>query len=44
MREGVDLLNSYEAVMQEYTYIDHSGGPAIAANGSRSPEALVKQS
>src|SRR3989338_22722 len=24
-REGVDLLNAYEAVMQEYTYIDHNG-------------------
>jgi len=23
-REGVDLLNSYEAVMQEYTYIDYT--------------------
>jgi arginine decarboxylase len=23
-REGVDLLNQYEAVMQEYTYIDHA--------------------
>ncbi|MBI5630127.1 MAG: biosynthetic arginine decarboxylase [Elusimicrobia bacterium] len=27
-REGVDLLNQYEAVMAEYTYIDHNGVPA----------------
>jgi arginine decarboxylase len=32
-REGVDLLNAYEAVMGEYTYIDHAGAaePAVAA-------------
>jgi len=30
-REGVDLLDQYEAVMQEYTYIEHSGGEAPLA-------------
>ena len=24
-REGVDLLNVYESVMQEYTYLEHAG-------------------
>ncbi|MFC1678669.1 biosynthetic arginine decarboxylase [Elusimicrobiota bacterium] len=27
-REGVDLLNMYEAMMQEYTYMDHVNAPA----------------
>ena len=29
-REGVDLLNQYEAVLQQYTYVDHAGKPAAA--------------
>jgi arginine decarboxylase len=29
-REGVDLLNEYEAVMKQYTYIDHAGQPSAA--------------
>jgi arginine decarboxylase len=35
-REGVDLLNEYEAVMGEYTYIDHAGAlkPEPAMNGA----------
>jgi len=27
-REGVDLLNYYESMMKEYTYIERNGGPA----------------
>ncbi|MBI3548853.1 MAG: biosynthetic arginine decarboxylase [Elusimicrobia bacterium] len=47
-REGVDLLNAYEAVMKEYTYIEHNGHaaaapsndpPAPAANGHAAPVA-----
>ncbi len=30
-RDGVELLNSYEAVLSEYTYIDHPGEPAAPA-------------
>ncbi|MBI3551686.1 MAG: biosynthetic arginine decarboxylase [Elusimicrobia bacterium] len=44
-REGVELLNEYESVMAEYTYIDHNGqhhAPAAPPNGS-SAEPLVKQ-
>ncbi|MBI5881995.1 MAG: biosynthetic arginine decarboxylase [Elusimicrobia bacterium] len=38
-REGVDLLNQYEAVMQEYTYIDHevSTKPEPAAHAKAHP-------
>ena len=35
-REGVELLNMYESVMSEYTYIDHAGAPKPAA-----PEPVV---
>ena len=40
-REGVDLLNTYEAVMQEYTYIDHNGHSAAPA--AVVPAELAKQ-
>jgi arginine decarboxylase len=44
-REGVELLNEYEAVMGEYTYIDHaSRRPAPAGPSSNGhAEPLVKQ-
>jgi hypothetical protein len=39
-REGVDLLNQYEAVMQEYTYIDHEVATKSEGNGSKTPSPV----
>src|SRR5581483_1465451 len=33
-REGVELLDQYEAVLKEYTYINHNGRPATAGSAA----------
>jgi arginine decarboxylase len=40
-REAVELLDVYEAVMAEYTYIDHSAEEAAPANVPAAPAAVV---
>ncbi len=46
-REAVDLLNQYESVMQEYTYIEPSASTKAAAAAGEpapaAPEPLVRQ-
>lgn len=41
-REGVELLNEYEAVMAEYTYIDHNGRHHAPVVRNGDAELLVK--
>ena len=43
-REGVDLLDQYEAVMQEYTYIEHPGGETPPASVAAGADSLAKSS
>lgn len=40
-REGVDLLNMYEAVMAEYTYIDHDAAEKPAVDAPLIPQAAA---
>jgi arginine decarboxylase len=41
-REGVDLLNQYEALMREYTYIDHLQGSELSRQSSENGKELIK--
>ncbi len=42
-REGVELLNEYEGVMNEYTYIDHDSRRQATLSAGPAVEPLVKQ-
>ena len=39
-REGVDLLDYYESVLRQYTYIDHGPRAAVAPGAQSEPDAV----